>query len=128
MSRTGRMLLRTRLAHEGPWTRHDEVLTPGHALALIGDGTPWVVHWCGGRPCSSDDDDAAAQLADVHAYRHFIGPAEQQRLAAKAERKGRTRTVLMAELWTSARGTQVVVFVEGGPRPWGRRLDPFTAG
>ena len=52
-------------------------------------------------------------LASVHNYRHLIGPAEQSRLAAKAERGAKPSTVLMAELWTAASGRDLVTFVEG---------------
>ena len=86
------------------------------------------MHWCGGPSASSADDSAARHLADVREHRHFVGPEEQQRLIAKAERKGRTHTVLLAELWLSARGTEVVLFAEGSPRPLTERGDPFTSG
>jgi hypothetical protein len=123
-----RVVLRRALAEEAPWTRHLQLLTPDEALRRVSRGSPWVVHWCGGPSASSADDDATRHLAMVREYRRFVGPAEQERLVAKAERKGRTQTVLLAELWLSARGTEVVLFAVGGPWPWTERRDPFTSG
>ena len=83
-----RVVLRRALADEAPWTRQPELLTPDDALRRVSRGDPWVVHWCGGPSASSADDSAARHLADVREHRHFVGPEEQQRLIAKAERLG----------------------------------------
>ena len=123
-----RVVLRHTLADEAPWMRQPDFLTPDDALRRVANGSPWVVHWCGAPSASSADDSAARHLAMVREYRRFVGPAERERMVAKAERKGRTHTVLLAERWVSARGTEVIVFVEGGPEPWGWRQDPFTSG
>lgn len=123
-----RVVLRHDLADEAPWTRQPQMLTPDDALRRVSRGDPWVVHWCGGPSASSADDSAARHLADVREHRHFVGPEEQQRLIAKAEKTRRTQTVVLAELWVSARATEVVVFVEGHPWPWFERPDPFTSG
>ncbi|MCB2176690.1 MAG: hypothetical protein KQH57_12830 [Actinomycetales bacterium] len=123
-----RVVLRRELAEEAPWTRHPRLLAPDDALARVAHGTPWVVHWCGGPSASSADDGAAQQLAKVRDYGRFVGPTEQERLVAKAEKRRRTHTVLLAESWVSARGTEVIMFAEGGPRPWAGRCDPFTPG
>lgn len=123
-----RVVLGRDLADEAPWTRQPQLLTPDDALSRVSRGSPWVVHWCGAPSASSADDNATRHLAQVREYRRFVGPAEQERMVAKAERKGRTRTVMLAELWLSATGSEVVVFIEGGLRPWGGRCDPFTSG
>ncbi len=48
-------------------------------------------------------------------------PCELQRLADKADRKGRAKTVVFAELWERSDGQCLVVFCEDGPRPWADR-------
>lgn len=121
-----RMALRGQLAGRGPWTRHG-ILAPAHARALISDGTPWVVHWCGGASVSSADHDADRALAAISRYHPFVDPPEYDRLTERQRRKGNGPTVIFAERWTAADGTDVIVFVEDAPHGWVGRQDPFSA-
>lgn len=99
---------------EAPWRRTHEAYGREDALNAVRDGTAWVVHWCGGKVSRSTDsprDDAGLRYAGAH----LIEPAERERLFAKAQRKGHTKTVIMAERWESSEGKGLIVFYETGP-------------
>ncbi len=93
------------MTRKHPWSSHTlprrsvtpqpDFLTPDDALRRVANGSPWVVHWCGAPSTSSADDSAARHLGKVREYQRFVGPAERERMVAKAERKGRTHTVLL---------------------------------
>jgi hypothetical protein len=60
----------------------------------------------------------------AYVRRHLIEPAERERLFKKAQRKGRTKTVVMAERWVSADRGALIVFYETGPYLLPERDDP----
>jgi hypothetical protein len=46
---------------------------------------------------------------------HLIEPAERERLFLTAQRKGTTKTVVMAERWESTGQGSLILFYESGP-------------
>jgi hypothetical protein len=60
----------------------------------------------------------------AYVRRHLIEPAERVRLFKKVQRKGRTKTVVMAERWESADRDALIVFYETGPYLLPERDDP----
>ena len=106
------------------WRRLSEVAEPAYALAAVKNGADWIFFWCKGPATRASAPQAQAQDAITYARAHAIGPDELQRLAAKAARKGRTKTVVFAEMWERRDGQRMVVFCEDGPRPWADRPRP----
>lgn len=106
------------------WRRVYEVAEPIDALAAVEAGADWIFFWCAGNPTPAGAPKAQTQYAISHARANAIGAAEVQRLAAKAERKGRTKTVVFAEMWVRSDGQRMVVFCEGAPAPWANRPRP----
>lgn len=51
----------------------------------------------------------------AYVRRHLFDPVERERLFKKAQRKGRTKTVVMAERWESADHRAMILFYEDGP-------------
>ncbi|KRE42445.1 hypothetical protein [Knoellia sp. Soil729] len=60
----------------------------------------------------------------AYVRRHLIEPAERERLFKKAQRKGRTKTVVMAERWESDDRRAMILFYEDGPYLLPDRDDP----
>ena len=83
-------------------------------MSAVEHGTPWAILWCGGGVSRSSD---AHPDQDGLAYvrRYLVEPAERERLFNKARRKGRTKTVVMAERWESADEGPLILFYENGP-------------
>jgi hypothetical protein len=106
------------------WRRLSEVAEPAPALAALEHGADWIFFWCGGGSTRASDRGTKAQAALNYAHEQVIGPDELQRLADKAARKGRSQTVVFAELWERSDGQRMVVFCEGGPHPWADRSRP----
>jgi hypothetical protein len=104
------------------WRRVEECAEPSVALRAIADGAHWYFHWCAG--AKTTPEDANSQSALDYARSHCIGPSERERLAKKAERKGRTKTVVLAERWQHPSEGTLVVFFENGPHTWPERDDP----
>ena len=97
------------------WHRVSAAAEPEDALAAIDAGTEWVIFWCGGGTTRSTASEAERRRALDHARAEVVGPAEIQRLADKAARKGRSETIVLAEAWAEDAGRRMVVFCEGGP-------------
>ncbi len=106
------------------WRRLSEVAEPASALAAIEHGADWIFFRCGGGSTRGSDRRAKAQAALNHARQQVIGPGELQRRADKAARKGRTKTIVFAEMWERSDGQRMVVFCEDGPHPWAHRSRP----
>jgi hypothetical protein len=104
------------------WRRLEECAEPSDALLAIDNGADWYFHWCAG--AKTKPADATSQSALDYARTHCIGPPERERLAKKAERKGRTKTVVLAERWEHPSEGALIVFFEDGPYTWPERLDP----
>lgn len=101
-----------------PWIRVSDVIEPSQALKHIAAGARWVLHWCAGGSTRDDSPNAGETLAWLERHRWLIGPEECRRQYAIAERKKRSRTVVIAELWSRRHGRKLerlVVFVEGDP-------------
>ena len=106
------------------WTRTHEAFGARAALDAVDHGTPWAVLWCAGSVSRSEETRSAARaLARVRAS--LIEPAERERLFEKAQRKGRTKTVIMAERWEEAEGSPLVLFYEDGPYLLPEREEPL---
>ncbi|GEK22714.1 hypothetical protein CXY01_32340 [Cellulomonas xylanilytica] len=86
-------------------------------------GATWVFLWCDGR-ASRSTDEPLDEGALAYARSHVIEPAERVRLLAKAQKKHRSRTVVMAERWEDDLGRRLVVFYEGGPYLLEDRAEP----
>ena len=97
-------------------------MDPDEAFASVASGTPWFFHWCAGTRTTVDD--ATSEEAMRVARSHCISAAERDRLAKKSCRKGRTKTVVMAELWEHPVEGPLIVFLEDGPYAWPEREDP----
>jgi len=96
------------------WTRTHEAFGARAALDAVDHGTPWAVLWCAGSVSRSEETRSAARaLARVRAS--LIEPAERERLFEKAQRKGRTKTVIMAERWEDQDRKPLILFYETGP-------------
>ncbi len=114
------------------WRRLSEVVEPASALAALEHGADWIFFWCGGGSTRASDRGTKAQAARGtkaqaalnYAHEQVIGPGELQRLADKAARKGRSKTIVFAELWQRSDGQRMVVFCEGGPHAWADRSRP----
>lgn len=105
------------------WTRTHEAVGAQEAIGAVDHGTPWAFLWCGGG-VSRSSDSPVDQNAVAYVRRHLIEPAERERLFKKAQRKGRTKTVVMAERWESADLGALIVFYETGPYLLPERDDP----
>ncbi len=106
------------------WRRTDEAVAVDDAIRAIDSGAAWAVLWCGGEVSRSTDspvDDEAVSYARAH----VIEPARRKRLQETARRKGRTKTVVMAERWQNDRDHPMIVFYEAGPHLLPERDDPF---
>jgi hypothetical protein len=106
------------------WRRESAVAEPSAALAAVEAGTDWVFFWCVGGSTHGLRATPTEMERALAAARDAVSPVEMERLAAKAERKGRTKTVVFAEMWRRADGQQMVVFHEGGPHPLPERQQP----
>ena len=96
------------------WTRTHDALGVQEALGAVDSGTSWAILWCGGGTSRSGDS-PQDQHGVAYVRRHLIDPAERERLFKKAQRTGRTRTVVMAERWESVDHSAMILFYEGGP-------------
>lgn len=84
-----------------------------------------MILWCDGELSRSTDD--PPDHAGVSYVRgHLVEPAERERLSRKAQRKGRTSTVVMAERWERPDEGPLIVFYESGPYLLPDRDDPTT--
>ncbi|QHT54861.1 hypothetical protein GXP71_01265 [Cellulomonas sp. H30R-01] len=107
------------------WVRTHEAFGARDALGAVDRGMPWVILWCeGGLSRSTDDPPDHAGVSYVRG--HLVEPAERERLFRKAQRKGRTSTVVMAERWESPDEGPLIVFYESGPYLLPDRDDPTT--
>lgn len=97
------------------WHRLSAAAEPEDAFAAIDAGTEWVIFWCGGGTTRSTASEAERRRALDYARAEVVGPAEIQRLADKAARKGRSKTIVLAEAWAEDADRRMVVFYEGGP-------------
>lgn len=107
----------------GQWIRTHEAFGAQDALAAVDRGTPWAILWCGGGVSRSTDSRADGDGV-AYVRRHLIEPAERERLFRKAQRKGRMKTVVMAERWESTDRGALIVFYETGPYLLPERDDP----
>lgn len=87
---------------------------PEEAFAAIKVGANWFFHWCAG--ARTKPEDVCSEQAMRVARLHCISVSERDRLAEKARRKGRTKTVVMAERWEHPVEGGLIVFLEDGPR------------
>jgi len=99
---------------QGQWHRTSAAYGRDAALNEAGAGSAWGFLWCEGKVSRSTDEPQDSDAVD-YARTHLIEPAERERLFAKARRKGRTKTVVMAERWEDDRGRPLIVFYETGP-------------
>lgn len=104
------------------WRRTSDCLNPDEAFALVEGGASWYFHWCAGS--RTKPGDATSEQAMTEARLHCVSVQERDRLAAKAERKGRSKTVVMAERWEHPAEGTLVVFLQDGPHAWPDRDDP----
>jgi hypothetical protein len=95
---------------------------PEEAFAAIEAGAAWFFHWCAGAR-TRPNDATSAEAMNV-ARLQCISLAERDRLAEKARRKGRTKTVVMAERWVHPAEGTLIVFIEDAPHAWPQREDP----
>lgn len=105
------------------WTRTHDAVGAQEAISAVDRGTPWAILWCGGG-VSRSSDTPVDRNGVAYVRRHLIEPAERERLFKKAQRKGRTKTVVMAERWESADRDALIVFYETGPYLLPERDDP----
>lgn len=97
------------------WNRLSASVEVGEAFAAIDGGADWVLLWCaGGRTTSAAPEPERQRALDL-ARAQTVGPTELRRLVDKAARKGRSKTVVLAEEWVENGGGRLVVFSEGGP-------------
>lgn len=106
------------------WRRERAVAEPSAAFAAVDAGADWIFFWCDGGSTRAAAPSAQTERALTHARSEAVSPAELQRLAAKAARKGHTRTVVFAEMWQRADDQRMVVFHETGPHPLPERQQP----
>lgn len=99
------------------WRRLSAAAEPEDAFAAIDAGAAWVFFWCGGGTTRSTASEAERRRALAYARTQTVGSAAMQRLADKAARKGRSKTIVLAESWAQDAGRRMVVFYEGGPHP-----------
>lgn len=104
---------------ESTWRRTSESYGRDDALGSVARGADWVFLWCVGPVSRSPDEHALA-----YAKSYLIEPAERVRLYAKAQKKHRFKTVVMAERWDDETGRPLVVFYEGGPSTLPDRSEP----
>ncbi len=97
------------------WRRVADAIEPDEAFAVVDAGAEWVFFWCGGGTTRSSGPEPEARRALACARAEAVGPVERKRLAAKAARKGRSTTVVLAESWVYDAGKRLIVFYEGGP-------------
>lgn len=112
----------------GPvWVREAALLDPIQAMRLIGSGTPWVLHWCAGGSTRSDASDADRTFSWLREHARLIDDRENERLLAKALRKHKSPTIVIAEHWVSSTtvGQELIVFIETGPGAATSRTDPY---
>ena len=105
------------------WIRTHEAYGAKEALADVEQGAAWAIVWCGGGVSRSSDkqvDDQGLRYVQSH----LIEPAERERLFQKAQRKRRTKTVVMAERWESTGQGLLILFYEAGPYLLPDRDDP----
>lgn len=108
----------------GDWRRVSAVAEPSAAFAAIDAGAAWLFLWCGGGLTRASDEPGKAGRALEYAKAEAVSPAMMKRLAGKAARKGRSKTVVFAEMWERGAGQRLVVFREGGPHPLPERERP----
>lgn len=107
------------------WTRTHEALGVQEALGAVDSGAPWAILWCAGGTSRSSDA-PVNQHGVTYVRRNLIEPAERERLFKKAQRKGRTKTVVMAERWESFDHRTMILFYEDGPYLLPDRDDPTS--
>lgn len=109
------------------WVREAALLDPMQAMRLVGAGTPWVLHWCVGGSTRCDASDADRTLSWLRDHARLIDERENERLIAKALRKHKSPTVVLAEHWVSSTtdGQELIVFIETGPGAAPSRTDPY---
>lgn len=108
---------------DGKWHRVSESYGRDDALDSVGRGAAWAFLWCEGA-VSRSTDNPSDERALAYARSDLIEPAERLRLFAKAQKKHRARTVVMAERWEDETGRPFVVFYEGGPYTLPDRSEP----
>lgn len=106
------------------WRRVADATEPDAAFAAVEAGAEWVFFWCGGGMTRSSAAEPEVRRALACARAEAVGPVERKRLAAKAARKGRSRTVVLAESWVNDASTRMIVFYEGGPYVLPDRAQP----
>ncbi len=106
------------------WRRIHEVADAASALDAVDAGADWILFWCGGGSTRASGSPQAVNNALSHVRNEGVSVAEFQRQSDKAARKGRSKTIVFAEMWRRADGRQMVVFHEGGPYPLPDRAEP----
>lgn len=106
------------------WIRTHNALGVRAALDAVEGGDRWAILWCEGA-VSRSDDSPVDEDGLAYVRKHLIEPAKRERMLAKAERTGRTKTVVMAERWEEAEGSPLVLFYEDGPYLLPEREEPL---
>ena len=96
------------------WIRTQEAVASSEAIAEIDRGTPWNILWCEGGVSRSSAVPLDTDGID-YARRHLIDPSKRERLFRKARRKGRTKSVVLAERWEHADTGPLILFYASGP-------------
>ncbi len=97
------------------WRRVADAVEPDEAFAVVDAGAEWVFFWCGGGRTRSSGPESEVRRALACVRAEAVGPVERKRLAARAARKGRCTTVVLAESWVNGASKRMIVFYEGGP-------------